>query len=124
MNILIIIPSLIVWIVAGWFYQQHEHVKFNYSGSLWEKLDNKFKHPWFKNNSRPDLQIHWLFKFIPFTWDGYHFFAWMMKLCYWVSFAIPMYVVEPYLLFVLFVGVIFSTSDFVFSKVLYKWTFK
>ena len=125
MELLILIPVFVLWIFAAMFYQLHEHVLHNYWGSKFDKWDNKkFDRPWFKNNSRPDLQDHWFFRFLPFTWDGYHCFAWLMKLCYWLIFAIVLYVLlEPYLWFSLLLGLVMSLLDVAFGKLAYRWFF-
>jgi len=119
-----LLVALLFFIIAGWFYQQHEHVLHNYEGSTWQRIDSKLSKPWFKNNSNPEIENHWFWQFFPFVRDGYHFFSWMMKLFYWLMFAIYLYKDEPYLRFIVYVGVTMALFDYVSSLITYGWTFK
>ena len=116
-----LLVALLFFIIAGWFYMQHEHVNFNYSGSYWEKLDQGFDRPWFKNNSRPDIQR--MLPMLPFLWDGYHCFSWLMKLCYWLMFAIYFYKDERYLWYVVLLGLGMAFGNYFMSLFTYGWTF-
>jgi len=114
---------VIAFLLAAWCYQQHEHVNFNYEGSVWQSLDDKLPEPFFKNNSRPELKSHPVFQFMPFTWDGYHMFAWLMKYFFWLAFAISYYfecrnVTKP-----VAVGLVVAISDLILSNLTYGWFF-
>jgi len=117
--IYLMMKPFLFWLIAAWFYQQHEHVKFNYKDSFWEHLDKKLKRAWFKNNSRPDWEKkYWMF---PFIWDGYHFFSWMMKLFYWLTYP---FVIDASLSIWLITGVVFAVTESLQNQVTYDWTFK
>jgi len=119
------LPTVIIlFLLAGWCYQQHEHINFNYPGSFWEQVDSKMERPWFKNNSRPEWQDHSVLKFLPFTWDGFHFFSSLMKFYFFLIFAIYLYQEEPYWWFVVFMGLAIGVLDLIVSKLTYGWFFQ
>ncbi len=119
--LIMIVISVLFLFLGNWLYNQHEHVKFNYEGSFWHKLDKKMKQPWFKNNSRPDLQM--LYPWIPPIWDGYHCFSWLMKWTYYMPFALMLCLFTEWF-FVAGGTIIYAFVSLTWSKITYHWTFK
>lgn len=120
----IILIMLVFWIIGGWFYQQHEHVKFNYDGSHWQKFDSKMSKPYFKNNSHPEREVHPVLRYLPFTWDGYHAFSWLMKVFYVLMAFTPLYYMGAPVLILIFIALVFGVLNYFVSDYTYYWTFK
>jgi len=118
--ITLIAISFILMVAENWCYQQHEHLKFNYKGSFWDKLDQKLMRPWFRNNSRPDWRAK--YNYIPFIWDGYHFFSWIMKMFYYFSFAIWM--IPDLHWGILPITIVYMFLSYTQNQITYRWTFK
>ena len=118
-----LIPTVVVlFVLANMLFMIHEHIRINYSGSLFERWDKGFKRPWFKNNSRPDLKKK--FPWFPFIWDGYHSAGWFMQFMYWMMFAVAIYPQIKNILAISYLGIWMAILGLIVHNITFSWFFK
>lgn len=114
--------AVIFFVFANMLYTVHEHIKFNYKGSVFERWDKGLARPWWGKGCRQELQDK--YRWLPMIWDGYHSIGWWMGVCAWGMFAVAIYDKLQGLFAVAYLGIWMGLFAFIIHNVAYGWFFK